>query len=643
MLFIPVHINNFNNIFSTGSISPPAFYQNRSFGYSRYVTHYMSPFNNITLAYKFLPIDTDRTKPDFRDTFFIALSEKYLRNNLVEDSVVKFFNTVYLSTSFSHIICQSEEQKDMLLAQSLRSLETKFTPLFASFFKLTEDFIDSQQTWNVDLISKINEPEGLLQTEVDKDIRVNKIKGSLYAFFAGLAKESGDDLLLIRRQSKEILNITSSILNELSISINEKSQRNKKKNHDTEIVSRRLSEIEGLINSMLESLKNRTEEDIERAITNYWGDVGALEFLKEAKSRKFFNKTIFDIIRDGFINAEWNEKPIKEELKKFLRDLKYVIKYPNTKEYFEFQNRTYELINHIEMKINKYSIADSSSRKSPNELHIHYNISDDYNHFEVSPNGLSEYEKDIFNSLINTLIYRVKISGIEDFALNREAIITEVGKVLKEQVTYFDGSGEYLYMQNLFRSLKTIGSGFKITDSACIPIQSFAYTISRPNDFDKFHDLMEKNGFGRFGIAYSIMGAAIGLANLPKTFFSELLKEKNDGFNQLLKDFDNIDLQLRFTAENQTHIAEEPDIKNENALDIFLQQVTSLPILKGDAKLQDWIFKCYRSLTQTKEIEGFSIPKDVEFKKNLGKRGKPQELKPEIITEVINLYRSIHE
>ena len=154
---------------------------------------------------------------------------------------------------------------------------------------------------------------------------------------------------------------------------------------------------------------------------------------------------------------------------------------------------------------------------------------------------------------------------------------------------------------------------------------------------------MEKNGFGRFGIAYSIMGAAIGLANLPKTFFSELLKEKNDGFNQLLKDFDNIDLQLRFTAENQTHIAEEPDIKNENALDIFLQQVTSLPILKGDAKLQDWIFKCYHSLTQTKEIEGFSIPKDVEFKKNLSKRGKPQELKPEIITEVINLYKSIHE
>jgi len=74
MLFIPVHINNFNNIFSTGSISPPAFYQRRSFGYSRYVNHYMSPFNNITLAYKFLPIDSDRTKPDFRDTFFIALS-----------------------------------------------------------------------------------------------------------------------------------------------------------------------------------------------------------------------------------------------------------------------------------------------------------------------------------------------------------------------------------------------------------------------------------------------------------------------------------------------------------------------------------------------------------------------------------------
>jgi len=643
MLFIPVHINNFNNIFSTGSISPPAFYQRRSFGYSRYVNHYMSPFNNITLAYKFLPIDSDRTKPDFRDTFFIALSEKYLHNNQVEDSVVKFFNTVYLSTSFSHIICQSEEQKDMLLAQSLRSLETKFTPLFTNLFKLTEDFIDSQQSWNIDLISKINEPEGLLQTEIDKDIRVNKIKGCLYAYFAGLAKESGDDLLLIRRQSKEILNITSSILNELSVSINEKSQRNKKRNHDTEIVSRRLSEIEGLTNSMLDSLNNRKEEDIEGVIINYWGDDRALEFLTEAKSRKFFNKTIFDIIRDGFINAEWNEKPIKEELKKFLRDLKYIIKYPNSKEYFEFQNRTYELINHIERKVNKYSTADSTPRSSTKELKNLYNVSDDYNHFEVSPSGLSDYEKDIYNSLVNTLIYRLEISGVEDFALRRETIITEVAKVLKEQVANFDGSGEYLYMQNLFRSLKTIGSGFKITDSTCVPIQSFAYAISRPNDFDKFHDIMEKNGFGRFAIAYSIMGAAIGLANLPKTFFNELFQDKNDGFNQLLKDFDDINLRLRLSTGEMNHIAGEPDIKNESPSDIFNRQITSLPIIQGNIKLQDWIFKCYHSLTQTKEIEGFSIPKDVEFKKNLGKKGKPQELKPEIITEVINLYKSIHE
>ena len=154
---------------------------------------------------------------------------------------------------------------------------------------------------------------------------------------------------------------------------------------------------------------------------------------------------------------------------------------------------------------------------------------------------------------------------------------------------------------------------------------------------------MEKNGFGRFAIAYSIMGAAIGLANLPKTFFNELFHDKKDGFNQLLKDFDDINLRLGLSTGEMNHIAGEPDIKNESPSDIFYRQITSLPIIQGNIKLQDWIFKCYHSLTQTKEIEGFSIPKDVEFKKNLGKKGKPQELKPEIITEVINLYKSIHE
>ena len=49
--YIPTSSLNFNNIFSSESISPKGFYYRRNFGYSRWTSIPENPFNGVVLLY----------------------------------------------------------------------------------------------------------------------------------------------------------------------------------------------------------------------------------------------------------------------------------------------------------------------------------------------------------------------------------------------------------------------------------------------------------------------------------------------------------------------------------------------------------------------------------------------------------------
>jgi hypothetical protein len=525
----------------------------------------------------------------------------------------------------------------------LRSIETKLIPIFHNSFKLSEDFIDTHQQWSTEILNGIVDYDSFPQKEIDKDKRINKVRGSLFAYFGGLSKESDGDLMKIKRYSKEILNITSTILNELSSTISETSEKKNKHKTPSEIVSRRFSQVESIVIEISQLLKSFEGENLEKAIEQYWGDNKAIEFIMDSKERRVFSKSVYEIIANEFKSAKWDAKPIGEEIKLFLNDLRHLIKYQNSRDYYDFKERIYALLAHIEKKINDYSFDTKKGNDLKNQSEIIYDFNKEFERFEAAPSNLSEFEKDIFNSIINTLIYKLDIANTEDFSSKREEVITEVAKTLKVQVQDFEGSDDYTYLQYLFKSLKTIGTGFKITESKSIPIMGFAYAVSRPNDFDKFHEFMEKNSFSRFGVAYAIIGAALGLANLPKTFFVDLFNNSNEGFNQLLIDFDIIYLGLGSSNKSPVSAVSEPELIITLTPSTFQEQVLILPQIMENQAFQNWVIKCFQSITQMPEISGFDESEEIKLNKELNKKGKPKGFTSDIIEAVVKVYRNTHE
>jgi hypothetical protein len=65
-LYIPTSTFNFNNILSSESVSPKAFYGQRGFGYSRWMTIPENGIENVTLLYE-KPFVFSRPKSDVED------------------------------------------------------------------------------------------------------------------------------------------------------------------------------------------------------------------------------------------------------------------------------------------------------------------------------------------------------------------------------------------------------------------------------------------------------------------------------------------------------------------------------------------------------------------------------------------------
>ena len=142
-LFIPTCTLNFNNIFSTESISPKAFYTNRGFGNRRYYPVEANSLDNaVTLHSKYpvfqvgstdlenypmvIEIDTD----DYEQTEFNPFSS----NNGIE--IYTCASTIYLNPFHCFVYFDSCESRQGVLTKAEQSLENKFSKLYSSNFRI---------------------------------------------------------------------------------------------------------------------------------------------------------------------------------------------------------------------------------------------------------------------------------------------------------------------------------------------------------------------------------------------------------------------------------------------------------------------------------------------------------------------------
>lgn len=172
--YIPTTTLNFNNILSSESISPKAFYEQRGFGYSHWWSIPENNLDNVIILYS-SPFNFVRPESELEDHPMLIEIESEEIFSFIREGVFYSDHTIYLSYRRASFIFFTEQDKRVTLSRSESSLETKFVDLYEMKVSRFSNLNEISLQLNV----KLN------KAAIEKDYRINKLKGLLYGYYIG--------------------------------------------------------------------------------------------------------------------------------------------------------------------------------------------------------------------------------------------------------------------------------------------------------------------------------------------------------------------------------------------------------------------------------------------------------------------------
>lgn len=203
-LYVPTSTLNFNNILSSESISPKAFYELRGFGYSRWTEIPENGMDNVILLYE-EPFAFLRPKMDLEDHPMLIEIETDVEFNCTNTKGVFYSaHTIYLDPWNSRFIFFSDEDFHTTISMSDNSLETKVVNLYRKKILVWKSLPSTHYPLvNVNVELDVN--------SIQKDVTINKMKGLLYGYYIGAILSTSKEWVGRYCQLAELGDLFSSI------------------------------------------------------------------------------------------------------------------------------------------------------------------------------------------------------------------------------------------------------------------------------------------------------------------------------------------------------------------------------------------------------------------------------------------------
>lgn len=198
-LYIPTSTLNFNNILSTESLSPQAFYGERGFGYRRWTPVPENEMANAVTLYE-RPFRFARPASDVEDHPMWVEVETDDEFAPVADGVHLADRTLYLSPWRTRFLFLTEADRRTTWSLAQQSAETKLTPLYAQRMEVRTDLDANPPA----AFPKDDVP--LNAEAIDRDRRLNRMKGLLYGYYLGALLSEPPAVANRRRQLHAISN-----------------------------------------------------------------------------------------------------------------------------------------------------------------------------------------------------------------------------------------------------------------------------------------------------------------------------------------------------------------------------------------------------------------------------------------------------
>lgn len=484
-LYIPTTTLNFNNIMSCESISPKAFYAKREFGYKTWHCTNENPFDNSLLLYEEIPV-VYREVSDYDDyplIIAITISEEMFEDMLFTNiaGVWQYDKTIYLNPSYTTLFFDSEEHKRIAWSKSESSAETKMVALYQS------KMFCAQMTKQYD-VSSCKDVD-LCQEAINKDRRINSMKGFLYGYYIGAAMSMNDKDVIKLNILNEIKNILAAILASLNNIATEEQVIRLQKSFDQ---LKQFDPIRIELSKLLESNSIPTEEKIDRIITLMnssncqYSLSGNLPYLlneiKKGKPEYGENPAIL-----------WINKVIDNHIQ---------------------ESKTHKVL--LRPGIEEICIS-SLSLSSINSINIK----------EGKP-------QELFVSIVNDVIPSTKYNGkISTFKMELATEIT-----LKARDVFGEEWNESCTAKTYLNALRKHigGESFNQKWNSGI-LSSIAAVILKGDDWEKLLEFLQTKGIADYRLAFAIYGELNGFANMTRDFSDIILKENEEYVKAVYQNF----------------------------------------------------------------------------------------------------------
>ncbi len=514
-LYIPSCTLNFNNIFTTESISPKSFYLKRGFGNKRYYGVEANDMDDVILLYSKYPIFQIKSDlenypivieietSDYVDGKFHSVKNK--------DGVDVYTcsETVYLNPFHCRVYFGSYAERQGVLAKAEQSLENKFYKLYSSCLLIKQtkakgplekvrDFFSSRENetefkWDASFCpSNIQfAPTG----REENDVIIDRIKGFLYCYLIGANTSVSQDVA-------ELQSVARTLRNTITAAFNSPGHQ------PTELQDA----------SLLQNIKSFNElysKTDEAMISN-----------KQKISTRLANNPLgltveqcVDFLKFSDVYSE------------FCTKLRLLPTFDANELWNCFEDKSTETFNRV---IEKQRIAVSrvvanerfkSKKRNVKEL------------AEVSPGHVVHIKdirnKEFFEKLVQSQIMGEYKTIIENNGVEASlAIAYNGGGILKNIMgDKWAGSSIYTYINSLLNHFQESTSFDLFALNNEVPI-SFAAFCQKGDSIDRLLDYMEQCGISNVKLALGLHGATYGFASLPKTFTSQLI----DGDKEYYKD-----------------------------------------------------------------------------------------------------------
>ena len=492
-LFIPTCTLNFNNIFSTESISPKAHYATRGFGNRRYYSVEANSLDMaVTLYSKYPVFQVDNTDLENYPMVIEIDTDDYEPNNFNlsgSNNGIETYtcaSTIYLNPFHCFIYFDSYEARQGVLTKAEQSLENKFSKLYSPNLKIWRHEVKG--TWSKvrDLFAKTEQTEFLWNatyaptkaiTCSDKrdDAYIDRLKGFLYCYLIGAN-------LSVSKEIGELKAIAKVLRNTLSAVINSPERRPTEKQDD--ILVENIKRFNAIFKEKDETAKQNKEKIV--------------YFLKQ--------------------------NPLGISIEESVRFLEYCNVYNDVTQ--DAYTIALDKLNRAVLQVEASELSKKEKKHLANLIQVDAN-----KHIRiVDPSFTHEFYEKLVQSL-SYLEYKkiMKENGVEEPL----AIAFNGGNILQQIMgENWKNSPIRVYVNSLLSHFQD-NTGFDLFSiENDVPI-SFAAFCQKGDNIDRLKDYLVQNGIGNYKLAFGLYGATRGFASLPKTFTSALINGVKDYYKEV--------------------------------------------------------------------------------------------------------------